>query len=105
MSSVDNVNDDKALVNNNIEYEMQMKKIREEVAEKLIGYRKTLSYMAADVPLSVLCLNPHIESALVAHGCLRVYDLLDLDFTKVKGLGIVRIRNLTARLDEFLSML
>lgn len=100
-----NLNDHPETVNQKIEYELQMKKLRDEVIKKFGEYKNTLNYMAADAPLGVLCLPTAIENALLAHGCLRVYDLFDLDFTEVKGLGVTRIRNLTTRLDQFLSML
>lgn len=92
-------------VKKDFEYEQRMTKIREEVAKRFVGYRKTLNYMAADAPLGVLCLPTVIYNALFAHGCRRVYDLFDCDFTKVKGLGVGRIRDLTACLDEFFAML
>ena len=100
-----NLNDHPETVKQKIEYELQMKKLREEVLIKFDEYKKTLNYMAADAPLGVLCLPTAIENALITHGCLRIYDLFDLDFTKVKGLGVTRIRDLTTRLDQFFSML
>lgn len=90
---------------NKIEYEMQIKKIREEVLKKFEEYRTTLSFMAADAPIGILCLPSVIENALISHGCFRIYDLFDCDFTKVKGLGIRRIRDLTTSLDKFFSMM
>lgn len=105
MSDINKLIENPDAVKKNFEYEEQMKKIREEVAKKFIEYRKTLTYMATDAPLGILCLAPVIENALLAHGCLRIYDLFDCDFTKVKGLGIRRIGDLTASLDKFFSML
>jgi hypothetical protein len=92
-------------VKENIEYNQQMKKIQEEVVRKFEEYRKTLAFMAADAPIEALCLPSTIEKALLAHGCLRIYDLLDCDFTKIKGLGEIRIRQLTSCLNQFFSML
>lgn len=100
-----NLNETVENVNNNFENEMHLKKIREEVLKKFSEYRKTIAYMAADAPLEILCLPNTIQNALLAHGCLRVYDLFDMDFTEVKGLGVRRIRDLTACLDQFFSML
>lgn len=104
------LNDDKLIENiesvkNNFEYDEKMQKIREEVLKKFAEYRQTLNYLAADAPIETLCLPSVIENALIAHGCLRIYDLFDCDFTKVKGLGVSRIRDLTTCLDKFLSML
>lgn len=92
-------------VKNNFEHDEQMRKVREEVAKKFVDYRKTLNYMATDAPIEVLVLPKAIENALLAHGCLRIYDILNLDLTEVKGLGTRRIGDLTASLDKFLSML
>ena len=80
------------------------KKINEKLLECLDNYRKTLSYIAGDVPLEVLCLPKATETILRSNGVLRVYDLFDMDFTEVKGLGETRINDLTSRLHEFLSM-
>lgn len=102
--SINNLNDKEDLVNNNFENEMKMKKLKEEVAKRLREYQHTMRYMSADAPIEILCLPKVIENALIGHGCLRVYDLFDCDFTKVKGLGSTRIRNLTTCLDQFFSM-
>lgn len=85
--------------------EIRLKKLREELSTKFEEYQKMMKFMAADAPLEVLCLPKTIENALFSHGCFRIYDLFNLDFTKVKGLGESRVRDLTSRLDEFLSML
>lgn len=92
-------------VKNKIEHDEKMRKIREEVAKKFTEYKNTLNYMATDAPIAILGLAPAIETALLNHGCRRVYDLLDMDFTEVKGLGVRRIGDLTACLDKFFSML
>lgn len=88
-----------------MEHDLKMQKIKEEVLIKFEEYRKTMSYMAADAPIEILCLPSQILTPLLDHGLLRVYDLFDCDFTKVKGLGIARIRLLTTCLDKFFSML
>lgn len=92
-------------VKSKIEYEEQMRKIREEVSKKFNDYRNTLNYMAADAPIETLCLPPIIENSLLAHGCLRIYDLFNCDFTKIEGLGVSGINDLTTCLDKFLAML
>jgi hypothetical protein len=104
-TKVNNLIDSLSNVNVNLEQEQQMKRIREEVVKKFSEYRNTLTFMAADAPIEILNLSKPIENALRTHGCLRVYDLFNCDFTKVKGLGIKRIRDLTSCLDEFFSML
>ena len=72
--------------------------------QDLAHYRMVLSYLEANVPIQVLCLPKVIENALLAEGCVRVYDMLNRDLTKVKGLGRNRLDLLTSRLDEFLTI-
>lgn len=98
MSELDNLND-------NFENDMKMQKVKEEVLKKFEEYKTTMAFMAADAPISILCLKEPIEKALIAHGLLRVYDLFDCDFVKVKGLGEARVRELATCLDQFFSML
>ena len=88
-----------------VEYEHEISKIRIEVLKKYEEYNMTMKYLAADAPIGILCLPKAIETILVDNGYLRVYDLFNADFTKIKGFGVMRIRDLTTRLDEFLSML
>jgi hypothetical protein len=80
------------------------KKINKKFFESLENYRKIIHYMGCDMPIGVLCLPARIEKVLVKNGIARVYDLFSRDLTKIKGLGIVGIRNLTSRLDEFIAM-
>lgn len=70
----------------------------------LSHYRKTLYYMGANVPIGVLCLPSAVEKLLSREGILRVYDLIDRDLTKIKGLGDSRLSLLTSRLDEFFTV-
>lgn len=79
-------------------------KINKEIVETVQKYGKLLTYMQADAPIQVLCLSKPIETILLNNGCLRVYDLLDLEFAKIKGLGDLRIRELTTRLNQFISV-
>ena len=105
MSDINKLVESPEAVNNKFEYDAAMQKIREEVAKKLNDYRNTINYMAADAPIATLCLPTATEKALVAVGLLRIYDLFDRDFTKVEGLNVARIRDLTSRIDQFFSML
>jgi len=82
----------------------QNKEITERLKEDLAHYRKSLHFLGCNVPIGVLCLPPAIEKVLIAGGYLRVYDLLNGDFIKIKGIGKTRINILRSRLDEFLSM-
>ena len=105
MSDNQNLNDIVENVNNNLEHEMQMQKIREKVLQKFQEYKKTIDYMAADAPIEILCLPLKIEKILIKNGLFRIYNLFDVDFTKIKGLGKTRIGQLTSRLDQFFLML
>lgn len=91
-------------VNKNIETEFNTQ-LKLEIVKKLGEYRKTMSYMAADAPISILGIPKCVENVLCNNGLLRVYDLFDCDFTKIKGLSKSRINDLTTSIDEFLSML
>lgn len=99
-SYIDSVDD----IPMNIEQEIELKKIKEEIAKRLVNYRKTIEIMTADAPIQVLCLPSVIENILLDRGFDRVYDILDIDFTEIEGLGVARIRKLTSCLNEFLSM-
>ena len=77
------------------------KKVNKKLLESLANYKKVTSMMAADIPISALCLDKATEKILLGNGFLRVYDILDVDFAKIKGLGKIRIRNLSSRLHEF----
>ncbi len=92
-------------VKNHFEHDQNMEKLRNEVLKKFENYKNILNLLAADAPIQTLCLPTAIENVLLAHGLLRIYDLFNCDFTKIKGLGSRRIGDLTARLDQFLSML
>jgi hypothetical protein len=105
VSDNENLKENETNVNINFEKDMQMQKIKEEVLKKFEEYKKTMNYLAADAPIEILCLPKSIEKILLDQGFFRVYDLFDLDFVKVKGLGDVRCRQLTACLDKFFSML
>lgn len=105
MDDIDNVKDKFENINNNFEKDLDMEKLREELRIKFREYNTTMRFMAADAPIGILCLPPAIERILSDEGLLRVYDLFDVDLIKIKGMGIVRIKELTTRLDQFFSML
>ena len=85
--------------------DMQLEKLKKELKHSFENYQKTMKYMVADAPIEVLCLSKSLEKILLDNGLLRVYDLFDVDFVKIKGLGVSRIKELTTRIDEFFSML
>ena len=72
--------------------------------EDLAHYRNVLSYLEANVPIQVLCLPKPIETLLIKEGCLRVYDLINRDLGKIKGIGVDRLNILTSRLDQFFTV-
>lgn len=79
-------------------------KINKKLLEGLENYRKTMAFMFGDAPIEVLCLSKVIEKALISNGCLRVYDLFDRDLVEIEGISHSGIRQLTARLQEFISV-
>jgi len=89
--------------NFNIDDEVK-KKIAEQLLQNLSNYRKSLRYLSCDAPIQVLCLVPIVERILLKHGFNRIYDIIDADLVKIKGLSDSRIRYLTARLNEFISV-
>ena|SRR5271170_4211612 len=101
MSNIENIKN----VEKNFDEQMQLSKIREEVLKRYDEYRKTISFLATDAPIGILCLPKTIETILICNKFLRVYDLLNMDFTKVKGLGVRRCRNLASSLEQFIAML
>lgn len=92
-------------INSNFDHDMKMQKLREELSKSFSQYKDTMRMLAADAPIEILCLPGSIEKILLNNGCCRVYDLFDMDFTKIEGLGPVRIRHLTSSLDKFFSMM
>lgn len=80
------------------------KKIKKQLVESLENYRKIMTIMSSDAPIGVLCLPKAIETILCENGITRVYEVLNCDLTKIKGLGAVRRGQLTTRLDEFIHM-
>lgn len=92
-------------LNNSFQYDLEMKKFKEELSKRFSEYQQTMKFMAADAPIEVLCLPSQTQKILLDQGFLRVYDLFDVDFVKIKGFGAVRVGQLTTCLDQFLSML
>ena len=80
------------------------REIAKKLFESLDKYQKAISFFATDAPIESLCLQPQIESILIKAGIVRIYDLIGTDFTKIKGLGPIRIKDLTTRLNEFIAM-
>lgn len=104
MLNTNNVNDNLETVKDDLEREEKIKQIKRELLKGLENYKKSIFYIACDAPISILCLPKTVETILLNHGLLRVYDLIDRDLAEIKGLGISRIRDLTSRLDQFISM-
>lgn len=97
--------DSEDVVINKFEIEQDLNKIRKEVLQKYEQYKHTMKYLACDAPIEVMCLPKAIENILLSNGFKRIYDLFDMDFTEIKGLGVARSRDLATSLDKFVSML
>jgi transcription-repair coupling factor (superfamily II helicase) len=87
-----------------ISQDMQLQKIKEEVIKKFAEYEQSVKYMAADAPISILCLQKAVENKLIENNILRVYDLFNMDLAKVEWLNASGVRHLTASLNQFLAM-
>jgi hypothetical protein len=105
MDHIKNLIDNTQGVNENLENKMQVSKLRVEVLSRFAEYKKTMQYMASDLPISALCLNKKLEKKLLEHDYLRVFELFDVNFAEVEWLDKIEVGNLTSRLNEFLSML
>ena len=82
----------------------EINKINKEVLTSFDRYKKSLEYMASDIAIEALCLPKPIENVLLRNNIKRIYDLIDLDLTKIKGLGRIRRGQLAASLNQFLAM-
>lgn len=78
--------------------------VNKKLLESLARYRKMMNYMSADIPIESLCLPKKLERLLIKSGLQRVFELFDLEITKIEGLDDVACRHLTARLNEFFPM-
>lgn len=79
-------------------------KINKKLLESLENYNKMINHSVCDMPIGCLCLDEKIESILFKNGFRRIFDLVDTDLTKIKGLGKIRIGKITAGLNKFFSV-
>ena len=100
-----NIDDSQSNVNINIDGDMAMRKIREELRKSLSSYRNIMLHMAADAPIGTLGIRRNTEKELLNAGCLRIYDLLNRDFTEIEGLSVVGLHDLTSKFNQFVAML
>lgn len=92
------VNDNVILDNNDV------KKIKKEVLRSVKAYSNAMKVMACDMPIESLCLPIELNNILLNAGINRVYDLIDRNFTEIKGIGIVRANMISARLNELIPV-
>lgn len=105
MNDDDNLKENIDNSNSNIETDLDLAKLKEQLKKSFDSYQQTMKYMLGDAPIQTLCLNARTEAILLDSGFLRIYDIFNADLIKVKGLGVVRIKELTTRLDQFFAML
>lgn len=79
-------------------------KFKEELKNSINNYKKIMRCLEGDAPIEILGLPKKVEKVLFARGIFRIYDLFDLDFTKIEGLNDVAVRDLTSRFNQFVSM-
>ena len=90
----------KVVDNNVVLNKTDVKKIGKEVLKTVKTYANVLKIMACDMPIESLCLPKELNSILIKAGYLRVYDILDINLTEIKGVGVVRANMISARLQE-----
>jgi len=78
--------------------------INKKLLQSLENYNKMLMHSMTDIPLGCLCLDSKTEEILLKNGFRRVFDIVDVDLTEIKGLGKIRIGKITSSLDKFLTM-
>ena len=78
--------------------------IKKRLSQVHENYRNVMTYLAGDAPIQVLCLPKATENILLNNGFHRIYDLFDRNLVEIKGLGNKRLRDLTSRLDQFISV-
>lgn len=98
------MNDDENVIHT-FEQDIDLAKLKKELAKRFEDYQKTMDFMLQDAPIGVLCLPEKIEKILLDQGFLRIYDLFNVDLIEIKGIGVNRVKQLTACLDKFFSML
>jgi len=87
------------------ERSLELAKIKKEMLQSLENYNRAMTIMQADAPIAVLGVHKRIERILLREGITRIYELVNLDLTKIEWLDDVFRRELTASLDKFMSML
>lgn len=92
-------------VNKILDHDSLVRKIKDEVMAAYQQYNVKISHMAADAPLDILCIPQKTKKILELNGLNRVYDLIDLDFTKIEGLSDRSRAHLTSCRDKFVAML
>lgn len=92
------------MFNDDITEEKIIREINKKFLESIENYRNIIMYLGGDMPLGVLCLPKKTEKLLVQGGIERIYDLFNFDLTKIEGLHSNAIRDLTARLNQFLAI-
>lgn len=93
-------------VENVIDPEIEKReRLKQELIKSFGRYQKVISLMSVDAPISILCLPKNIEKLLSQNGFLRLYEILDMDFTKIEWLTDANRARLTTSLDQFTSML
>lgn len=87
---------------------LNTEEVKKKISEKLLQdwerYRKSMSLMALDAPISILNLPKSLEKALNSHGIHRLFELSCTNFTEIEGLSDVAVDRLTTSFNEFLAI-
>lgn len=90
--------------NNRLIMQRELAKINKDFIESLQNYQNYMKRCETDIPIEALCLPNDILKILRRNRLHRVCDIFDLDLTKIKGLGRIRISYINSRLQEFFPM-
>ena len=82
----------------------EMNKIQKNLFKQLDNYKRFIRQCELDAPIEILCLPKDILTILRKNSLSRIFQLTDLDLTKIKGLGAVRISILQAKLNDFIPI-
>ena len=93
-------------IENVVDPEIERKEnVKRELIKSFDRYQKVMSLMAVDGPISVLGLPKNIQKILEDNGILRLYEVLNMNLTKIEGLTDMDRTRLASSLNKFSSML
>lgn len=81
------------------------RKITKELLDSVKHYHTLTQMMALDAPIATLGLDEETHDLLETHDIMRLYDLTRLDIESMDYLSALQRSQISARLEQLLSML